>query len=48
MREVAIALAAHHNDLVRQVKESFNGAEVTAIRKPVNDSIDDDLGDFFE
>ena len=48
MREVAIALTAHHNDLVRQVKESFNGAVVTAIRKPVNDSIDDDLGDVFE
>lgn len=48
MREVAIALAAHQNALVRQVKDSFNGAEVTAIRKPVNDSIDDDLGDIFE
>jgi len=48
MREVAIALAAHRNDLVRQVKEGFPGAEITAIRRPANDSMDDDLGDVFE
>ena len=48
MREVAIALDAHRNDLVRQVKESFPGAEITAIRQPKNESIDDDLGDVFE
>jgi hypothetical protein len=48
MREVAVALAAYRNDLVRQVREGFPGAEVTAIRKPQNDSIDDDLGDVFE
>jgi hypothetical protein len=48
MREVAVALAAHRNDLVRQVKESFNGAEITAIRRPTNDSLDDDLKDVFE
>lgn len=47
MREVAIALAAHRNDLVRQVKESFPGAEITAIRKPTNDSLDDDLDEVF-
>ena len=48
MREVAIALDAHRNALVRQVKESFPGAEITAIRQPKNDSLDDDLGDLFE
>ena len=48
MREVAIALAAHRNDLVRQVKEGFPGAEITAIRRPANDSMDDDLGELFE
>lgn len=48
MREVAVALAAYRNNLVRQVKEGFPGAEITAIRKPTNDSIDDDLGDVFE
>jgi hypothetical protein len=48
MREVAVALAAHRNDLVRQVKESFPGAEITAIRKPTNDNLDDDLGDVFK
>ena len=48
MREVAIALAAHRNDLVRQVKEGFPGAEITAIRRPANDSIEDDLGELFE
>jgi hypothetical protein len=48
MREVAVALAAYRSDLVRQVKEGFPGAELTAIRKPTNDSIEDDLGDVFE
>jgi hypothetical protein len=48
MREVAIALDAHRNALVRQVKESFPGAQITAIRRPANDSIDDDLGSLFE
>ena len=48
MREVAIALDAHRNALVRQVKESFPGAQITAIKQPQNESIDDDLGDVFE
>lgn len=48
MREVAIALDAHRNALVRQVKDSFPGAQITAIRQPSNDSIDDDLGSLFE
>lgn len=48
MREVAVALAAYRSDLVRQVKEGFPGAEMTAIRKPANDSIEDDLEDVFE
>ena len=48
MREVAIALDAHKTSLVRQVKEIFPGAQITAIRRPVNDSIDDDFGEVFE
>ena len=48
MREVAIALDAHKTALVRQVKEIFPGAQITAIRRPVNDSIDDDFGEVFE
>jgi hypothetical protein len=48
MREVAIALDAHRNDLVRKVKDGFPGAEITAIRQPTNDSLDDDLDEVFE
>ena len=43
MREVAIALDAHRNALVRQVKQSFPGAQITAIRTPTNDSIEDEV-----
>jgi hypothetical protein len=43
MREVAVALSAHKNDLVRLVKETFPGAQITAIRTPTNDSIEDEV-----
>jgi len=43
MREVAIALDAHRNALVRLVKETFPGAQITAIRTPTNDSIEDEV-----
>lgn len=41
MREVAIALDAHRNALVRQVKQSFPSAQITAIRSQPDDNLED-------